>query len=109
VVVHPADPKTVYMIPEESQEYHMSINGQMTVWRSRDRGETWTPLTKGLPANARLNVLREAMCTDTYEDAGIYAGTNTGQLFYSRDSGESWEMMADYLPPIYSVEASVIN
>ena len=64
--------------------------------------------TKGLPDRARLNVLREAMATDPYEDAGVYLGTNTGQLFYSRDSGDSWELMADYLPPIYSVEATVV-
>jgi hypothetical protein len=109
VVVHPTDPRTVYFIPEESQEYHMSIEGQFTVWRSRDAGESWQPLRKGLPDKARLNVLREAMATDSFSDAGIYAGTNTGQLFYSRDSGDSWELLADYLPPIYSVEASVID
>ena len=44
-----------------------------------------------------------------FDDAGIYVGTNTGQVFYSRDSGDSWELMADYLPPIYSVEASVVE
>ena len=68
-----------------------------------------SPCSKGLPDNARLDVLREAMSTDSFEDAGIYVGTNTGQVFYSRDSGDSWELMADYLPPIYSVEASVID
>ena len=35
----------------------------------------------------------------SFDDAGIYAGTNTGQLFYSRDSGDTWELLADYLPP----------
>ena len=34
-------------------------------------------------------------------------GTNTGQLFYSRDDGDSWEILADYLPPIQSVEVAV--
>jgi photosystem II stability/assembly factor-like uncharacterized protein len=107
IVVHPTEPRTVYTVPEESDAYHISVGGQFAVWRSRDAGETWTMQTKGLPAGARLNVLREAMSTDTYADAGIYLGTNTGQLFYSRDSGDSWELMADYLPPIYSVEAAV--
>ena len=51
----------------------------------------------GLPEVAHLVVLREAMATDSFEDAGIYVGTNTGQLFYSRDSGDSWEMLADFL------------
>ncbi len=33
----------------------------------------------------------------------MYVGTNTGQLFASRDEGESWKMLADFLPPILSV------
>jgi len=65
-------------------------------------------MTKGLPEKAHLLALREAMATDTFEDAGIYVGTNTGQLFYSRDSGDSWDLLADYLPPIQSVEAAVV-
>jgi photosystem II stability/assembly factor-like uncharacterized protein len=109
VEVHPKDPRTVYVIPEESGEYHMSVDGKFTVWRSRDAGETWKPMRKGLPDNARLDVLREATSTDSFDDAGIYVGTNTGQLFYSRDSGDSWELLADYLPPIHSVEAAVVD
>ena len=46
--------------------------------------------------------------TDSFEDAGVYVGTNTGQLFYSRDSGDSWDLLADFLPPIQSVEAAVV-
>ena len=109
IAVHPTDPRTIYVVPEESQEYHMSIGGRFAVWRSRDAGESWQMMTNGLPDQARLNVLREAMATDTFEDAGIYAGTNTGQLFYSRDSGETWQLLADYLPPILSVETAVVR
>ncbi len=108
IVVHPTDPRTIYVVPEESQEYHMSVDGRFAVWRSRDGGGSWEMLTKGLPDRARVDVLREAMATDSFEDAGIYAGTNTGQLFYSRDSGDTWDLLADYLPPIHSVEAAVL-
>ncbi len=108
VVVHPHEPRTIYVVPEESDEYHMSVDGEFAVWRSRDAGETWEKMTKGLPERARLNVLRDAMATDNLDEAGIYAGTNTGQLFYSRDSGDNWELLADFLPPIHSVETAVI-
>jgi hypothetical protein len=108
IAVHPTDPRTIYVVPEESQEYHMSVDGRFAVWRSRDAGASWEMLTKGLPDKAHVVVLREAMATDTFEDAGIYAGTNTGQLFYSRDSGDSWDLLADYLPPIHSVEVAVL-
>ena len=107
--VHPTDPRTIYTVPEESQEYHISVDGQFAVWRSRDAGDSWEKLTKGLPERAHVDVLREAMGIDSFEDAGVYIGTNTGQLFYTRDSGDSWELLADFLPPIQSVEAAVVG
>ena len=65
--------------------------------------------TDGLPKNAHLVVLRDAMAADTLDPAGIYAGTNTGQLFYSRDDGDSWEVLSGFLPPIQSVSTAVIE
>jgi hypothetical protein len=109
IAVHPADPKTIYIALEESDEYRMSVDGRFSVWRSRDAGDSWTRLTAGLPERAHLDVLREAMGTDSFDDAGVYIGTNTGQLFYTRDSGDNWELLADFLPPIQSVEAAVVG
>jgi len=109
IAVHPTDPRTIYLALEESDQYRMSVDGRFSVWRSRNAGDSWERLTRGLPERAHLVVLREAMATDSYEDAGIYVGTKTGQLFYSRDSGDSWDLMADFLPPIHSVEAAVVK
>jgi len=109
IAVHPTDPNTVYIVLEESDEFRMSVDGKFSVWRSQDAGDSWQRISNGLPERAHLDVLREAMATDSFEDAGIYIGTNTGQLFYSRDSGDNWELLADFLPPIQSVEAAVIE
>ncbi len=109
IAIHPIDPRQIYVALEESDEYRMSVEGQFAIWRSPDAGGTWQRLTKGLPQKAHLVVLRDAMATDTFGETGIYVGTNTGQLFYSRDSADSWELLADYLPPIQSVEAAVLN
>jgi BNR/Asp-box repeat len=108
IAVHPHEPRTIYVVLEESDEYHMSVDGKFAVWRSKDAGDSWERLSKGLPDQAHIVVLRDAMAMDTLEDAGIYAGTNTGQLFYSRDAGDTWDLLADYLPPIHSVEAVVV-
>ena len=108
IAVHPHDPQTIYIILEESDQYRMSVGGQLAVWRSHDGGEGWERLTQGLPKDAHVLVLREAMATDNLDRAGIYAGTDTGQLFYSRDDGDSWDILADYLPPILSVETAVV-
>jgi len=109
VAVHPTQPRTVYVVLEQSDQYRMSVDGKFSVWRSRDAGENWERLSNGLPEKAHLVVLRESMATDSFEDAGIYIGTNTGQLFYSRDSGDNWELLADFLPPILSVEVAVVD
>ena len=109
IAVHPHDPRTIYVVPVESGEYHLTVGGQLAVWRSQDSGASWQKLTEGLPRRAHVNVLRDAMSTDSLDDAGIYFGTNTGQLFYSRNSGDTWDLLADYLPPILSVEAAVVE
>jgi len=54
---------------------------------------------------AYMTVLREGMAVDAADPVGVYVGTSTGQLFASRDEGESWKMISDFLPPIMSVSA----
>lgn len=34
------------------------------------------------------------------DPAGVYFGTSTGQVFYSRNEDRKWELLADYLPPV---------
>ena len=101
--IHAHDPDTVYVVPMVSDGNRVVPEGRMTVWRSRNRGQSWEGMTDGLPDGAYLTVLREAMAVDDVDSCGIYVGTETGQLFFSRDEGESWEVLADLLPPIYSV------
>jgi hypothetical protein len=109
IVVHPHEPKTIYVVLEESDDYRLSVDEQFTVWRSRDGGGSWQKLTNGLPARAYLVVFRQAMALDTLDNPGVYVGTSTGQVFYSRDAGDSWEMLADFLPPVLSVEIFVLD
>ncbi len=109
------NPDTVFVIVERfgthSQEPlgRHNVGDQFAVYRSTDGGNEWRPLTGGLPrgTGVRLGVLRHAMCTDTEDPCGVYVGTKTGQLFASADRGENWDLIADYLPPIYSVTATL--
>jgi len=109
ILVHPHDPDTIYVIPVEGDQFRYSANMEFVIWRSRDRGESWQPMKNGLPERAYLVVLREAMAADNCPQAGIYAGTKTGEIFYSLDDGETWDVLADYLPPIYSLNAVMVE
>ncbi|MGN2391316.1 WD40/YVTN/BNR-like repeat-containing protein [Pelomicrobium sp. G1] len=109
LAVDPRDPDTVFQIPEESSHMRTVVGGRLRVYRSRDAGRTWTPLTRGLPQRrAYVSVLREAMDADGIEPCGLYFGTTNGQLFASRDGGEHWRVLARFLPRILSVRAAVV-
>jgi len=110
MAVHPRDGKTVYVIPLTADHSRCVPDGNVAVWRSNDAGRTWTALRAGLPQqNAYVGVLREAMAVDTLEPAGIYFGTSTGQLFGSANEGDSWALLADFLPPVWSVEVALVE
>jgi photosystem II stability/assembly factor-like uncharacterized protein len=111
LALHPHDASTLYVMPHSSPEDgRQMIDGHAQVWRSRDRGESWSQLDAGLPhQNAYLTILREAMATDTLDQPGIYFGTSGGHVFGSSDEGENWQLIADYLPSIWSVETAVVD
>ncbi|MBI4305594.1 MAG: exo-alpha-sialidase [Chloroflexi bacterium] len=104
IAVHPHSADTIWVCPGTSGYKHWVPEGSMAVYRSRNRGKSWDKLTKGLPQkSAFVNVLREGMAVDALQPAGIYVGTNTGQLFHSADEGDSWRQAATLFPHINSV------
>jgi hypothetical protein len=46
------------------------------------------------------------MTTDAAAKVGIYFGTTSGELWGSRDEGETWRCLAAHLPHIYAVEVA---
>jgi photosystem II stability/assembly factor-like uncharacterized protein len=110
VVAHPADPEAAYVIPLTSDEFRCTPDARMQVFRTRDAGGSWEPLGDGLPQrDAYLTVLRDGFASDGMDPAGLYFGTRTGELFGSTDGGESWRMLAEWLPPVTCVKAAVVG
>ena len=109
LVVTRRAPDQVFVVPLEHGMNNFRVcPGQLTVYRTRDAGATWQPLTNGLPGpNDFQSAYREAMDTDGADPEGVYLGTTNGQVFYGREGGEQWTRLPGTLPPILSVTATV--
>jgi hypothetical protein len=110
IEVHAHEPETIYVVPITSDALHYPPEGKLRAYRSRTGGNDWEPLSKGLPqSNCYVNVLRDAMSSDTLDPCGIYFGTTGGQVYCSADSGDTWTPMVHDLPAVLSVEAQTID
>ncbi len=111
MVTHPRDPATAWVIPMNGDDKGRYMpEARAAVWRTHDRGANWIRADAGLPQqDAYLTVLREAMARDTLDPVGVSFGTETGQLWHSADGGESWDLLTADMPPIWSVEAAVLD
>jgi hypothetical protein len=99
--------ETLFTVPIESSDFRCNPDGRFRVACSRNSGKTWQLLSNGLPQrNTHLGVFRDGMYADPLSPAGVYVGTTGGTLFYSRDSGKKWDVLAQYLPPIYSIRGA---
>ncbi|HEV7553620.1 MAG TPA: exo-alpha-sialidase [Candidatus Angelobacter sp.] len=106
MAAHPHDPETVYIVPIESDQYRCTPEGKLRVYRTKNAGESWQPLTRGLPQkNAMETILRDSLATDTCDPAGIYFGTRSGKVYGSSDEGNSWQAIIEGLPAVVCVKA----
>ncbi|HEX9055072.1 MAG TPA: hypothetical protein VF830_09210 [Gemmatimonadales bacterium] len=62
-------------------------------YRTRDGGKTWTRITKGLPADEYVAVVR----ADPVKRGLLYAGTDRG-VYVSFDDGDDWQPLSLNLP-----------
>ena len=53
--------------------------------------------------------MRAAVDTDDREPSGVYVGTTGGELFYSADGGDHWELLADSLARMLSVSTATVR
>jgi photosystem II stability/assembly factor-like uncharacterized protein len=107
--VHAHEPETIYVVPIKSDSEHYPPDGKLRVYRSRTGGHEWEALTNGLPqSDCYVNVLRDAMAVDALDSCGIYFGTTGGQVYASRDAGDTWAPIVRDLPPVLSVEVQTL-
>ena len=110
MVTHPRDPDCVYIIPVESDEFRCTPEGRLRVYRTRNAGASWEPLTRGLPQKgAYETILRDALTADSLDPAGLYFGTRNGEIYGSIDEGKTWRKLLGGLPAVVCVKSVLVG
>lgn len=110
IVMHPHNPDCAFVAPVDSDEFRCSCDGRLRIYRTRNAGDSWEALSRGLPQKqAYETVLRDAMTTDSLDPAGIFFGTRSGQLFGSHDEGKNWQRILEGLPSIVCVRTGMVG
>lgn len=106
MVAHPHRAGVIYNFPLQADGERFPPGKRCAVYRSADAGRSWEALTEGLPADPFYpSVLRDAMCVDDAGTAGVYFGTRSGEVYASRDEGDSWALVTAHLPDVLCVRA----
>jgi photosystem II stability/assembly factor-like uncharacterized protein len=84
------DANTAYAAAER----HQLEDYEPHIYRTRDGGKTWQPITKGLPAGIYVQTVKE----DPLRRGLLFCGTERG-VFVSFDEGDTWQSLQMNLPP----------
>jgi photosystem II stability/assembly factor-like uncharacterized protein len=100
VVAHPSEPDTAWFVPAVKDEKRYPVDGKLVVTRTRDGGQTFESLTKGLPLADCYDLIYRHGLTISADGQQLAFGSTTGGLWLSEDGGESWQTLSTHLPPI---------
>jgi len=98
IVQSDSNDRTAWVIPAQSDHMRIPHDGQLAVYQTKNGGESWQPLTNGLPQNGAFDlVLRAAF---DVKASNLAFGSNNGNLYYSSDEGENWEVISQNLSAV---------
>lgn len=101
LLLRPRQPDLMFVASSEQGpgSWRASHYAGTRISRSEDGGETWTPVTNGMPDRLQSSI--EAMCLDDWGDSfSVFAATTSGEVFASEDGGESWSLIVEGLAPV---------
>ena len=102
IVADPRNENVAWVVPAISDEIRVAVDNSVCVCRTEDGGKSWETFRKGLPQGQSFDITyRHALDQD---ENTLAFGTTTGNLYLSKDYGESWFCLNHNLPMIHCVE-----
>ncbi len=105
IVIHPKRPRTLFVVPQQSDQVRMFPDGRPGVYRTDDGGDHWVRTHVGLEEPSYEGVLRNSTTTDGDDQPGIYVGTTGGAVYATYDDGERWVRLPGRFPRVESLAA----
>ncbi|HTI12689.1 MAG TPA: hypothetical protein VL832_29155 [Puia sp.] len=102
IAVADDNPDQAWVAPANSDMTRTAIKGSLCICRTDDGGKSWKDLRKGLPQENCFDIVYRHALACSGETLAF--GTTTGNLFFSPDRGENWQVINNYLPMVYSVQ-----
>jgi len=101
LVINPNNERLVFMSGASASPHSwlVSHSADPKIACSRDGGLTWQVVDRGIPDH--LNASFEAMSLEAWDGrCAVYAGNTDGDIYGTFDEGETWNKVAEGLPPI---------
>lgn len=108
MAMHPRRPRTLFVVPQESDQVRMFPGGRPGVYRTDDAGDRWVRTHVGIEEPSYSGVLRNAMTADGESEPGIYFGTTGGEVYATIDAGERWTRLLGSFPRVEALAAVTV-
>jgi len=103
VAVHPEYSETAWFVPGVKDQCRIPVDGQLVVARTRDGGQSFEVLRKGLPQEHAFDIVYRHGLDVNETGQNLAMGSTTGGLWVTENGGDRWHSVAANLPPIYQV------
>jgi hypothetical protein len=90
VAAHPTDADTAWFVPAVDDGCRVPVEGRVVVNRTRDGGNTFVSLARGLPEPPAYDLVYRHSLDVGSEGRVLAMGSTTGSLWVSQDGGGNW-------------------
>ena len=95
------DDESAWVVPAQNDDLRIPFENRLAVFHTNDGGKSWHEQTRGLPQTGCFDLaLRHAM---DMQNGHLAFGTNNGNLYYSGDYGEEWQIVSQNLATVRCV------
>ena len=103
ITPHPTNTERAWIVPMHSDNNRTTFDGRLFVMRTDDGGATWNEQTNGLPQSGAWDFPYRHSFDIGVDGETLAFGTTSGNAYISEDGGDSWQVLSNNLPLIYSL------